>query len=50
MRDPLRPRFLGHVGVDALAELAGIREVIETVGLALQENTLTLRAIGPILR
>src|ERR1700678_547006 len=47
MRHPLRPGFLRHVGVDALAELAGIGQVIEAFGLALQENTLYATRHGP---
>src|SRR5450631_438489 len=40
MRHPLRPGFLGNAVVDALAELAGVRDVVEALGLALQENTV----------
>src|SRR5450631_812600 len=47
MRHPLLPTFLGHIRVDALAEIAGVREVIEAGSLALQENTIDHPCHGP---
>src|SRR5882757_8969361 len=40
MRHPLLPAFLGHVRVDALAQISGVREVIEAGGLTLQDYTI----------
>jgi len=36
----LLPGGLGHLRIDALAEIPGVRELIEALGLALQEYTI----------
>src|SRR5579871_6374497 len=40
VRDPLRPGLLRDIGIDALTELAGIGEVVETLGLAFQDHAM----------
>ena len=49
VRDPPHPGFFGHVRIDPLAQFPGVREIVEAIGLTLQQNTLDSMRHGAIL-